>query len=287
MVVSRRALLGTAAAGVLAGCAPPDATPSAGPVPSSALSGAPATISASSPAAPLRIAAASDLHYGQNDTDYDRFADELVERLNAAHAKAPLDLVVLNGDLAHGSQHLAPLRRRLAGLKPPLVTVQGNHDRASEQQWRELWGHGFNHSRTVKGVRIACAATSDQAGQLLCADPAWLESALEAANGAPVIVALHITPVTWTRWGIDCPATTGLLARYRNVVAVLNGHDHDQFGVKTRDGVPYLFDSHAGGHWGTDFRGFRLLELHADGRIETRVTDGTTVFGSHSLPPRS
>ena len=235
----------------------------------------------------LRIAAASDLHFGEAGTDYERFADVLIERLNAVHARTPLDLVVLNGDLTHHERFLADLHTRLKGLKPRLLAVQGNHDGATDEQWRNVWGHGFNHVLSVQGVRIVAAATSNAAGDYLCADGAWLAEQLDAAGTDPVIVAFHITPMTWTKWGIDCPATVRLLGDHRNVVAVLNGHDHDEYGLKTAEGVPYLFDSHAGGHWGTDFRGFRVLELYANGRIETRVTDGTTDFGHDSLPPRA
>lgn len=285
MGLSRRVLLASAA-GTVAGCASPprNGEPTVNPPASSATprpSAAPAT-----PAGPsLRIAAASDLHYGEKDTAYERFADELIAKLNATHAATPLDLVVLNGDLAHASRRLAPLHDRLRGLVPPYLAVQGNHDEATEKQWRELWGHGFDHAVSVNGVRIIAAATSNAAGDYLCADTAVLKRQLDAAHGAPVIVAMHITPVAWTRYGVDCPAVTRLLAGYPNVQAVLNGHDHDEYGVKTRDGVPYLFDAHAGGHWGTDFRGFRVLELHP-ATIETHVTDGVTIRRSDSLPRR-
>ncbi|MFT3859849.1 metallophosphoesterase family protein [Micropruina sp.] len=289
MVVTRRVLLG-GAAGALAGCAPgavegPSGAATSGPAsPSGTPSGAPSMTDLPTPV--LRLAAASDLHYGEHGTDYDQFATELIERLNAQHAATPLDLVVLNGDLAHEAEWLAPLRDLLKGVQPRLLPVQGNHDGATEQQWRDLWGHGFNHTVSANGVRIIAAGTSNAAGDYLCADGAWLTEQLDAAGDAPVIVAFHITPRTWTKWGIDCPATVELLGRYRNVAAVLNGHDHDEAGVKTAEGVPYLFDGHAGGHWGTTFRGFRVVELYPDGRIETWVTDGTSVHGSDSLPPR-
>lgn len=284
MALTRRLLLG-GAAGAMAGCVPAGAagTPTSGGGESTMSSPSPST----TPAGPLlRIAAASDLHYGEKGTTYERFADELIERLNATHAATPLDLVVLNGDLAHAARWLDPLRVRLRALAPPLLAVPGNHDEATERQWRELWGHGFDHAVTVNGVRIVCAATSNPAGAYRCAATGVLRRQLDAAAGAPVIVAMHITPVAWTRYGIDCPAVTGLLAGYRNVQAVLNGHDHDEYGVKTRGGVPYLFDAHAGGHWGTGFRGFRVLELHP-ASIETHVTDGVTIRRRDSLPRRS
>lgn len=293
MGLTRRLLLAGAAAAA-AGCAPvragadgaTPAAPDGGAAAGSPLPSAAASPSAA-PAGPLlRIAAASDLHYGEKGTAYERFADELIQRLNVTHAATPLDLVVLNGDLAHAARWLEPLRARLDDLEPRYLAVQGNHDEATERQWRAVWGHGFDHAVTVNGVRIVCAATSNAAGAYLCADTGVLRRQLDAAAGAPAIVAMHITPVAWTRYGIDCPAVTALLAEYPNVQAVLNGHDHDEYGVKVRRGVPYLFDAHAGGHWGTDFRGFRVLELHP-ASIETHVTDGVRIRRSDSLPRRS
>lgn len=234
----------------------------------------------------LRIATASDLHFGEPDTDYERYAAELVERLNAVNLKTQLDHVVLNGDLTHAATWLAPLATVLNGLSPGYLTVQGNHDGATVEQWRAQWGHGFNHKVDVKGVRLLAVATSDAAGAYRCANTGYLTEQLDAAGTRPVIVAMHITPATWTKYGIDCADVTDLLGRRSNVVAVLNGHDHDEFGVKTRAGVPYLFDSHAGGHWGTDFRGFRVLELFADGHLNTWVTDGTTTYSSTEIRPR-
>jgi len=290
VVLSRRVLLGTAAGGVLAGCVPGTGSTSSAEAPpnaSPAVSTSEPTPSPSADQPVLRLAVASDLHYGEDGTDYIRFTEELIERLNATHESTPLDLVVLNGDLAHAARWLDDVRERLQDLRPTYAVVQGNHDEATEKQWQRLWGHGFNHTVEVNGVRIVCPGTSNAAGDYVCADRSWLSTELDEAVDAPVIVAMHITPVAWTKHGIDCPAITRLLGERRNVLAVLNAHDHDEYGIKTREGVPYLFGARAGGHWGTDFRGFRVLELFADRRIETHVTDGRRIRGSDSLPPRS
>ena len=291
MQLSRRLVLGAVAGGVVTGCAgpAPAATPAPPPTPTdpamASATAAPSVTPTSAPAA--RIAAASDLHYGEPDTDYRRSAAELVDKLNATHAATPLDLVVLNGDLTHAARWLAPLASVLADLVPPVLAVQGNHDGATEQQWRDTWGHGFDHWVDAGDVRVIATATSNPAGDYLCADVGELTAQLQAAGDAPVIVAMHITPRTWTKYGIDCPGVTRLLGRSSNVVAVLNGHDHDHYGVKTSAGVPYLFDGRSGGHWGTSFRGFRVLEYFPDGHLDTWVTDGDTVHGRDVIAART
>ena len=53
--------------------------------------------------------------------------------------------------------------------------------------------------------------------------------------------------------------------------AVFNGHDHDQDDIKMKNNVPYIFDSHFGGNWGTDYRGFRIVELRKDNSLLTYI----------------
>src|SRR5690606_24792580 len=86
-----------------------------------------------------------------------------------------------------------------------------------------------------------------------------------------IFIFIHITPVKWTKHGIDCPEFIDLLKQYKNVRAVFNGHDHDQDGVKIRENIPFLFDSHIGGSWGTAYKGFRIVELGKDNTAVTYI----------------
>jgi hypothetical protein len=50
---------------------------------------------------------------------------------------------------------------------------------------------------------------------------------------------------------------------------VFHGHEHDQDGATMKGNVPFLFDAHIGGNWGTDYKGFRVVELMDDGSMIT------------------
>lgn len=77
-------------------------------------------------------------------------------------------------------------------------------------------------------------------------------------------IFLHIPQAKWTANAIDTPAFFELLKKYPNVKAVFHGHEHDQDGVKMRDNIPFLFDSHFGGNRGTNYKGFRVVGLLKD-----------------------
>jgi hypothetical protein len=49
--------------------------------------------------------------------------------------------------------------------------------------------------------------------------------------------------------------------KYPNIRAVFHGHEHDQDGIKKESAIPYMFDAHVGGNWGTPYRGFRVVEI--------------------------
>ena len=42
-------------------------------------------------------------------------------------------------------------------------------------------------------------------------------------------------------------------------------------GVKEKDNIPYLFDAHFGGNWGTRYKGFRVVELYNDNTVATYI----------------
>jgi excinuclease ABC subunit C len=66
-----------------------------------------------------------------------------------------------------------------------------------------------------------------------------------------VFLVLHIPQAKWTEHAIDTPDFFELIHKYPNVRAGFHGHVHDQDGVFMARYIPFLFDSHLGGSWGT------------------------------------
>ena len=56
----------------------------------------------------LRFAVASDGHYGQPDTQYESYHDEMISWINAEQKTRRVDFTVINGDLFHNDVNFLP-----------------------------------------------------------------------------------------------------------------------------------------------------------------------------------
>ena len=230
----------------------------------------------------LRFVTASDGHLGQPKTDSRRYLTDFVAAVNRANAEEPLDFAVINGDIGHGGVALQQEARvGLDQLDVPYFVTQGNHDEVSAAVWEAVWGAPGNQVRRLGMTSLVLANTSNEAGDYLCAEETWLERALAGEAGqTDAFLFMHITPNTWTTFGVACPGVRRLLADTANLRAVFNGHDHDQASVLVNDGTHYFFDAHYGGSWGTSYRAFRLVEVVGT-RLATRLV---TVDGEAKEP---
>ena len=86
-----------------------------------------------------------------------------------------------------------------------------------------------------------------------------------------------------TKHAVDSPAFFELLSKYKNVRAVFNGHDHDMDDIKMKNSIPFIFDAHFGGNWGTAYRGFRIVELRKDNSLLTYILNPTEKLNEQTL----
>lgn len=225
----------------------------------------------------LRFAVASDAHYGQPKTEFDGMIKTCIDQINAFHKQQSLDFCVINGDIIHNEKPLlAMAKQKLDLLTMPYYVTRGNHDMVTPEHWQEVWKMPLNHDVVVKKNAVLLGDTSNEAGKYLSPDLTWMQTKLEAhKNRKNVFIFLHIPQAKWTANGIETPAFFDLLKKYPNVKAVFHGHEHDQDGVKMVDKIPFLFDSHIGGNWGTKYNGFRIVELMKDNSIVTYIMNPT------------
>jgi Icc protein len=225
----------------------------------------------------LRFAVASDAHYGQPDTQFDAMIEKLVNQVNTFHHGSPLDFCVLNGDLIHNEKPLmAQVKQKTDALQVPYYVTRGNHDMVTAEEWQSVWQTPLNQDVVVEKTALILADTSNEKGTYLSPDLHWLEQKLEQhRKKKEVFLFLHIPQAKATANGIDTPAFFELVNRYPNIKAVFHGHEHDQDGVRMNGRIPYLFDSHIGGNWGTAYRGFRVVELMNDGTLITYMMNPT------------
>lgn len=225
----------------------------------------------------LRFLVASDGHFGQPKTDFLKFYQTFVQQVNAQNKLQKFDLCVINGDIIHDqTDFLEQAKQQLDELDVPYHVTQGNHDHATPEYWERLWHVPQNYDVVLNDSVFLFGTTSNQEGKYLCPNNQWFSAKLEQYKRKKnVFIFVHITPVKWTDNGLDCQDFQALLRKYKNVRAVFNGHDHDQDNIKTQDGIPYLFSAHFGGSWGTNYRGFRVVELMKDNSILTYIMNPT------------
>ena len=225
----------------------------------------------------LRFAVASDVHYGQPNTLFEQMTETVINQINLFHQQSPLDFSVVNGDLIHNEKEFLPLvKGKLDALKMPYYVTRGNHDMVTPEYWNSVWGTPLNHDVVIKGNGILLGDTSNEKGVYLSPDLSWLNKTLEThKDKKQIFIFLHIPQAKWTKNGISTPEVFDIIKNYPNVKAVFHGHEHDQDGFKMVEKVPYIFDAHVGGNWGTPYKGFRVVELLKDNSMITYMMNPT------------
>lgn len=205
------------------------------------------------------------------------------------------DRLIVTGDLTHDEQleTYQLLKDRLGHWSSKLRVVPGNHDNRSLM--RAVFGERIEPlgERNVfvedthgwRLIGLDSHVPGKPFGALGAEQLAWLERELRQASPSPICLFLHHPPVSvgsiWLdQIGLkDAESFCELVRRFPHVWAVCCGHIHQEFedaigdaavfatpstGVQFRPGTETLeVDSQA--------PGFRILELHPDGRFQTWV----------------
>lgn len=222
----------------------------------------------------LRFAIASDGHYGQAGTSFDEDHRNMVNWITKSHLETPFDLVIFNGDLVHDRPDLLKdLKKHYFDKLPAAVyAVPGNHDRADVGLWKTVFGHEDNTAFEKNGIGFILMNTANPHGGYCPPNIYFLQRHLESMKALRIVfVVMHIPPCKWNDDDpyIDSPDTLALLHDYSNVKAVFHGHNHGLDSVLFSGRLPHFFDSHIGGNWGTEYRGFRIVEVQTDLQINS------------------
>lgn len=233
----------------------------------------------------LRFAVASDGHYGQKDTSYEDFFAAITEHINTSHAANPFKFCVINGDIIHDDKKFFPAAKKaLDKLTMKYYVSQGNHDHVTAEEWEAVWNMPVNYDFSIDKDSFLIGTTSNEKGTYLCPDITWFTKKLkEHQNQKNIFIFIHINPGRLTTNAVDCPGLFELFAKYKNIRAVFNGHDHDEEGIKLRNNIPFVFDAHFGGNWGTAYRGFRVVEVLKDNSVRTYIMNPLEKINEASL----
>ncbi|MDF2157092.1 metallophosphoesterase [Algoriphagus sp. CAU 1675] len=233
----------------------------------------------------LKFITASDGHYGQPDTDFESSHRQLIDAINREQG---VDFVVFNGDLIHDDPKWMPeVKKVYDQLNYPYYVCRGNHDRVTKEAWLQIWDQPEDFAFVEKEDKgIILLNCSNEAGEYLCADLAFLKAKLEEFKQlSQVFVFVHISQNDWTRHGVACEEILDEIAAYPNVKATFHGHDHDVDGIMLRKKKAFLWSGHFGGSWGNPFPSYRVCEVGEDGKTISylkTVKDGTILNG-HTL----
>lgn len=229
----------------------------------------------------LRFALVSDGHYGQKDTPYIENFNNMVSWINQEHKTSGLDFVIVNGDIVHDRPDLLKTvtQQYFSKFKMPYYAIPGNHDFADAKVWNDAFGYDDTYTFEKQGIAFITANTSNPKGEFLCPDNVYLKAQLELhKTKAIVFVVLHIPPTKWLKeefYNAECEETLNLLHSYANVKAAFHGHDHSVDGVRYTNKFPHFFDAHFGGNWGTSYKGYRIVEISVDNKINTYQVNAT------------
>ncbi|QJB41667.1 metallophosphoesterase [Chitinophaga oryzae] len=218
----------------------------------------------------FRFAIGSDWHYGEPGTAWEQYYRDLEKAFRAYEKDNPCAFFVLNGDVVHNDpSFMTPAATLFKQIHSRVYATRGNHDHVTPEAWQEAWGFPLNHDVVMGDNVILLGDTADINGTYLSPDVAWFREKLEQhKKAANIFIFVHITPVKWTKHGIDAPEFQALIKQYPNIRAVFNGHDHQEDSVKMLDEkIPFLWDGHVGGSWGVEYHGFRVVELKQDGSL--------------------
>jgi Icc protein len=198
------------------------------------------------PSKPVHIAQISDLHIKSPDTlAYGRVdtASALERCVTALNEFAPKpDLVVISGDLADTptGEEYEHLKRLLAPLKVPFVSIPGNHDsrelmRATFPQAHASAFGPLNQRVEIGGIDLVLLDSSVHGkphGELDAPTLQWLEATLVSVTDRPALLFLHHPPFKAGIWHMDrqnllnAGELASVVRRHPRVQLIATGHVH-------------------------------------------------------------
>src|SRR4029077_15099188 len=113
----------------------------------------------------------------------------------------------INGDLFHNDVAFLPdVKKKWDGLKMPYYVSHGNHDMTDPENWEKVWNMKEDFTFEKDDAGFIVLNTADEKGQFICPELNWAKEQLEKMQSKKhLFVFMHITPMTWTKNGIDCP----------------------------------------------------------------------------------
>ncbi len=162
--------------------------------------------------------------------------DFLLADILAEHEKAPLDAILMPGDLSIDDYDFRNLpynyceRFRdevMAKFPAPTYVQPGNHDSYPDEKWQEMFGTPRQFSVVVGGALFLMADTYNGPTQGASGSPytpfdvAWAEAEMAKHPDMPVFICAH-----YIRWRREGEPFAAFLRNNPRVKALFVGHSH-------------------------------------------------------------
>lgn len=207
-----------------------------------------------------------------------------------------IDLVLATGDLSQdgSSESYARFHQHMDRFACPVYWLPGNHDLTDIMTNHQAARHMSPCVIPVNGWNIIMLDSTIRGkvpGNFAESELVFLQKALQDSTDKHVLIALHHQPVPVGSAWLDQQIVTNAEAFFRvvdqfnNVRSIIWGHVHQVFETR-RKGVRLMSVPSTCVQFlpnSTDFAvdkenpGYRWLDLHADGRMETGVSRVTGV----------
>jgi len=251
----------------------------------------------------LRVAQITDIHLlaepGAKLHGVDT-AIALQKVIDAIVELSPLpELIIATGDLAEDGSKATynRLRHLLASVNIPVYVLAGNHDDIDEMHVSFVDGN-INFVNTTRVGKwnfmfVNSQLVSESYGYISADELSLLKANLELAGDAPVVVALHHTPMQICQQAScqlkNVSEFNRLMHAFPGIKAVIAGHTHVDAEKINASHIQYTTpstfaqfnhgfasDSDAGGFWEShtmdgSSHGFRVLDLKPGGQIASQV----------------
>ena len=243
---------------------------------------------------PLRVLQLTDPHLGDQpgealmglDTDYSLQC--VIKQVQQNHRE--IDVLLATGDLSHSATIAS--YQRFHRLSEPLASkrfwLPGNHDDWRVMQQATQGGAELNRCINMANWRIVMINSTipgEVGGRIDSEELKFVEQCVAGAGEQHVLLCLHHHPISsGCAWLDEQQVSNGqalldLIGRHQQVKGVIWGHIHQaleqQYQQARLMATPSTCIQFAANsqHFGLDQLnpGYRWLELHADGRIDSTV----------------
>lgn len=230
-----------------------------------------------------------------NNVLYDARHDMMIDWLNRETETFGTDFLVFNGDLVTNRPHHLPVvKEQYDKLTSKYYVTHGNHDHSSEENWKNIWGYGRNHSFEFGKYAAILLNSADEEGNYMSANTDWLKNQLTLfVEKEGIIIFCHIdqhnrNPLSLSRDRRAAPGQypdeeykiTTLMLETTNLKMVVYSHNHRMDGhmpvIQSARNGGRRVDTFYTGHfsaWGLPYFSYRVIEVYDDDMISTYVLD--------------